>query len=505
MSTASRVIKNTGYLYAKMGITSIISLVTTRLILNSLGQEDFGIYNVVGGAIAMLGFVNASMASATQRFLNYSEGEGNLEKQKSIFNVSLVLHGGIAAFMLIILLVSGLLFFNGVLNIPDERVNAAKIVYLCLVFSTTVTICSAPFDAILTSHENMRFYALVGVIESVLKLVIALACVFTCFDKLVVYGILMALVPMVSLIIMLVYCFQHYQECVMMPKRYFSKEYLKEMGGFAGWNFLGTSSTMVCNYGQNILVNHFFGVILNAAVGVVSQLTGLTMVFTNSMTKAITPVIVKKAGSQEDESMLKLSCSACRFSFVLLAFLAIPLCFETNYILKLWLKQVPEWTVLFVQLQMVRTLLEQVTIGFNTTLAASGNVRELNIQTTIIFTASFILLAILYKFYFPPYVLYVVMIIAVLLQSVLKILLCRKYTTLSIKVFFTEVLAPVFVLTIVMSLGAIIPTLLFSESFLRLVITCLLCWALLLVSLWVFFLRADEKATIRDIVTMKKK
>ena len=173
-STATRVIKNTGYLYAKMGITMFISLYTTRLILNSLGASDFGIFNIVGGAIAMLGFLNGAMASATQRFMSYSEGEGNKEKQKSIFNVSLVLHFGIAFIVGIVLLIAGYFFFNGILNIPVDRIFAAKVVYASLIVSTMFTVMTVPYDAAMNAHENMKYYAIVGILESFLKLAVAL-------------------------------------------------------------------------------------------------------------------------------------------------------------------------------------------------------------------------------------------------------------------------------------------------------------------------------------------
>ena len=189
-STANRVIKNTGYLYAKMGITMFISLYTTRLILNSLGASDFGIFNIVGGAIAMLGFLNAAMASATQRFMSYSEGEGDKEKQKSIFNVSLILHLGISLVVGIALFIAGYFFFNGILNIPADRIFAAKVVYGSLIVSTMFTVMTVPYDAAMNAHENMRYYAIVGIFESFLKLAVAFACVYTSFDKLTVTGIM---------------------------------------------------------------------------------------------------------------------------------------------------------------------------------------------------------------------------------------------------------------------------------------------------------------------------
>ena len=184
--TANRVIKNTGYLYAKMAITMFVSLYTTRLILNSLGASDFGIYNIVGGAIAMLGFLNAAMAGATQRFMSFAEGEGKREKQKYIFNISIILHLLISLVVILVLIIAGFVFFNGILNIPADRIGAARVVYFSLIASTVLTVMNVPYDAVMNAHENMRYYAIVGILESFLKLAVAFVCVYAIGDKLIV-------------------------------------------------------------------------------------------------------------------------------------------------------------------------------------------------------------------------------------------------------------------------------------------------------------------------------
>lgn len=169
MSTTTRVIKNTGFLYAKMGITVFVSLYTTRLILSALGASDFGVFNIIGGAIVMLGFLNSTMANATQRFMSYAEGEGNLTKKRQVFNVSMVLHVGVALATGVILLTAMYPFFHGVLNIPTGRVFAAKAIYLCTLVSTLLTIVNVPYDSVMNAHENMLYYSLIGIFECFLK------------------------------------------------------------------------------------------------------------------------------------------------------------------------------------------------------------------------------------------------------------------------------------------------------------------------------------------------
>ena len=345
MSIANRVIKNTGFLYAKMGITMFISLYTTRLILNSLGASDFGIFNIVGGAISMLGFLNAAMASATQRFMSFSEGEGNKEKQKVIFNVSFILHLIISVIVGLSLLATGYFFFSGILNIPESRVLAAKIVYGSLIISTMFTVMTVPYDAIMNAHENMKYYAMIGVCESLLRLSVAFVCVYTHHDRLIVYGALMACIPLITLTTMRIYCHKKYDECIISVQKYWDKKLMKEMTSFAGWNFFSSMITICSAYGQGIILNHFFGTLLNAAQGIASQLNGQLQVLSANMLKAINPVLGKSAGANNKQLLVKSTMFGAKYASALYLIIAIPMFIEAPYILQLWLKNVPEWTI----------------------------------------------------------------------------------------------------------------------------------------------------------------
>lgn len=443
MSTAQRVIKNTGFLYAKMAITMFISLYTTRLVLNALGASDFGIFNVVGGAIAMLGFLHAAMSSATQRFMSFYEGKGDREKQKYIFNVSTVLHLGIALLLILVLLIAGYFFFNGILNIPPDRVFAAKVIYGSLILSTAFTVLSVPYEAVLNAHENMLYYSIVGVVESLLKLAVALIIVTYAGDKLVLYGILMAAIPFVIRTIMQIYCHKKYEECVIAPKRYFEKSLMKEMTSFAGWNLLGIGSGLVGNYGNVIVVNHFFGTIVNAAIGVVNQLNGQLMAFSNNMLKALNPVIVKKSGEGDTNRMMYFSLIGSKFSFLIFAILALPILIETSYVLYLWLGEIPEWTVIFLRLALIRRLLEQLTVTLDISLAATGDIKGLSISKIFVNLFSIPVLYILFFNGFEPYWLYLVAIVFMVgIGSAVKIYYCVKLCELKIIQLIKVVIAP---------------------------------------------------------------
>lgn len=501
-STANRVIKNTGYLYAKMGITMFISLYTTRLILNSLGASDFGIFNIVGGAIAMLGFLNSAMASATQRFMSYSEGEGNKEKQKKIFNISIVLHFAISLLVGVVLLIAGYFFFNGILNIPSGRVDAAKVVYGSLVVSTMFTVMTVPYDAAMNAHENMKYYAIVGIFESLLKLAVAFACVYTSKDKLIVYGSLMACIPLITLTIMRIYCHRHYSECVVRPRKYWDKYLMKEMTGFAGWNFLGTASGMFSQYGMSIVLNYFWGTILNAAQGVANQISGQLMTFSNTMLKALNPVIIKSKGHGDNMSMLRYSLIGCKYAYLLLALFAIPFILETPYILKIWLKNIPEWAIIFCQLQIVRSLVEQLTISINSSISAQGQIKSVSIWKSILGIQPIIFTAIFFYFRFPPYTMYIIWILCGgISYGIVSLYYAKKLCSLKIRNYFFSVLLPCLLFSTIMLIIGYLPQIFFEASITRVILT-VICTSITMTVCGTMFLNKDEKHII--VETMKK-
>lgn len=503
MSTATRVIKNTGYLYGRMGITIFISLYTTRLILNSLGTSDFGIFNIVGGAIAMLGFLNAAMASATQRFMSYSEGEGNKEKQKGIFNVSLVLHFGIAFIVGIVLLIAGYFFFNGILNIPVNRVFAAKVVYGSLIVSTMFTVMTVPYDAAMNAHENMKFYAIVGIFESILKLAVAFTCVYTTSDKLIVYGLFMACIPLITLTIMRIYCHRHYAECTIQLRKYWNKNVMKEMTSFAGWNFCGSAASILTMQGMSIVLNIFGGVIVNAAHGIANQVAGILMVFSNNMLKALNPVLVKSKGSGETQKMLRAASSGNKLSFLIYTFFAIPFIIECPFILNLWLKDVPQYTILFIKLVLIRQMITQMMVALETCISATGNISKYTMSTTIIWIAPLIIAYIMYKFGAPIYTIYVLLIVTAFVRMANAIFFCKILCGMNYMDYVKQTLLPCLVQAVIM-FGVLSEVSSFlEEPWLRLIITLTITIVLHPLLAYFVCLSTTERDVINNIIKGK--
>lgn len=471
MSTANRVIKNTGFLYAKMGITMFISLYTTRLILNSLGASDFGIFNIVGGAISMLGFLNAAMASATQRFMSYSEGEGNREKQKSIFNVSFILHLGISIVVGISLLIAGYFFFNGILNIPQNRIFAAQVIYGSLIISTMFTVMTVPYDAAMNAHENMKYYAIVGIFESFLKLAVAFACVYTSYDKLIVYGILMAGIPLVSLTIMRIYCHKHYEECVIAPRTFWEMKLMKEMTSFAGWNLLGTMSVMISQYGLNIVLNIFHGTIANAAQGISSQVNGQLSVLGGAIKKSINPIITKSAGAQDQNMMIKATIWGTKIVFWGTSICFLPLLIDTNYILHLWLKQPPTYTLIFCRLLFSAYLIEQLTLFLPQVIFSIGKIRNCQIAFSLLNCSPIIITFLAFNFFnAPAYTLYVITLIIYVIRGYTIIYYANALCNISSKQYFKNVILRCSIAFLIPVFTGILIQHLLPESMLRLIL-----------------------------------
>lgn len=408
MSTHTRVIKNSGYLYFRLGITLFVSLWTTRIILEALGIDNFGIYNIVGGVISLLGFVNATLASATQRFMNFAEGENNLTKKRAIFNNSLILHFFLGIFLIILFIVVGAICFNGLLKIPPERLYAAKWVYIFMILSTVLSVINVPYEAAINAHEDMMFYAFIGIIEVFMKLIIAFVIQTTDWDRLILYGILMALVPCVTLTIMKLYCHKKYKECIVKPKKYFDKGIIRELGSFAGWNFTNSASGVATQYGLNIVINHFFGVTLNAAQGIANQVSGVLVNISSNALKVLNPIIVKSESMHQRERMLYVSLLGCRVTFFIFSLISIPLISEMPLVLNLWLTDVPHWAIIFCQLQLIRIATEMLTYSLNSSIMAQGDIKMYNIFKSIINILPLIIIIIAFYYNAQPYWMYII-------------------------------------------------------------------------------------------------
>ncbi|MCE6991383.1 hypothetical protein [Dyadobacter sp. CY323] len=500
MQAAKRIAKNTAILYVRMAVTVLISLYSTRLILGSLGTEDFGLFNVVGGLIAMLGFLNACMAEATQRFMSYAQGEGDIAKIKKIFNVSILLHFIIASCLLLFLEISGYFFLNYVLNIPPDRLHAAQAIYQFMIISTLFTVISVPYDAVINARENMFLFAILGIFESALKLIIAFAIFQAEGDKLILYGSLMAILSILLLFIRVYYCRKTYDECELAIKKHFDSKLMKELSVFAGWSLLGYSTGMMAFYGQGILLNIFFGTVANAAQGVATQVSGQLGTFAHILLRALNPTIAKSEGSGDRDAMIKTVMFGSKISYYLLIILYIPMIIEMPFILKLWLKDVPEFTVIFCQLLLVRNLVEQIFLTLVTAISAVGNIKKYQLIGAFISIFPLLVTYLVFDNGYPPYALYYVYILYSVAMAANILYFSNQLFQLPVNAFLYNVAFRCTLTTIICLVIAALPLLVLDPGLYRISAVSLLSLLSFLMIAWNIGLSAQERHDAGQLV-----
>lgn len=338
-----------------MLFTMAVSLFTSRVILQTLGIEDYGIYNVVGGVITMFTFINSAMVSSTQRYLNFELATGNDEKLKSIFNTSLQIHALIALAIILLGETVGLWFVMNKLVIPETRMTAAMCVYQCSILSCVVGIMSTPYNADIIAHEKMSAFAYISILDVSLKLLIVYLLVISPYDKLIVYAILVLAIQLLIIYIYARYCNKHFKESLIECK--INRPLLKEMAGFAGWSFWGNLAGILYTQGLNMMLNIFFGPVVNAARAIAVQVQAAVQQFVGNFQMALNPQITKNYASGNLDQMHSLMFRSARFSFLLLFFISLPVILETEFILSVWLKTVPDDAVIFTQIMICISLI----------------------------------------------------------------------------------------------------------------------------------------------------
>lgn len=372
-----RIAKNTLLLYFRMLFMMVVSLYTSRVILNALGVEDFGIYNVVGGVVAMFTVISGSLSAAISRFITYELGKGDQSKLNRIFSASVTIQLLLSLIIVVFIESVGVWFLNAKMTIPEDRMAAANWVLQFSIITFVINLISVPYNAAIIAHEKMSAFAYISILEAVCKLAIAFLIIVSPIDKLIFYAILMCAVSIIVRLTYGHYCKKHFAECNY--HFHWDKEILKKMFGFAGWNFIGASSAVLRDQGVNIVINIFCGPAVNAARGISSQVNSAIMGFVNNFTTALNPQITKSYASGDHKYMMTLIFQGARLSFYILLLLSLPVILNAHYILKLWLSNVPEHTELFVQLILICAMGESLSNTMVTAMLSTGNIRNYQI------------------------------------------------------------------------------------------------------------------------------
>lgn len=377
MSDNKKIAKNTLLLYARMILLMLVSLYTSRVILNGLGVADYGIYNVVGGVVTMFTMLSGSLTAAISRFLTFELGTGNKEKLKSIFSASVTIQIALSFIVLVLAETVGLWFMNEKLIISDDRLCAANWCYQFSIITFVINLISVPYNSAIIAHERMSAFAYISILEAVGKLLIALGIVFSPIDSLIFYGLMVAILAIIIRIIYGWYCKKNFNEC----KYYFvwDKKLLSQMFAFAGWNFIGSSATILRDQGGNIILNLFFGPTVNAARAIAIKVNSVLTGFVTNFMTALNPQITKSYASGDIDNMMNLLTQGARLSFYMLLLLSLPVLLNTNYLLVAWLKLIPEHTVSFVQLTLILAMHECLAYPLTTAMLATGKIKKYQI------------------------------------------------------------------------------------------------------------------------------
>lgn len=452
-SKSQRIAKNTLFLYFRMLITMLVSLYTSRIILNTLGVEDYGIYNVVGGVVMMFSIINGTMATAVQRFMNYEMGKKNEERLKTVFNISIVIHIGIALIVLILLESIGVWFLNNKMNISPKRMNAANWVLQFSTFSFVATILSVPYNAAIIANEKMKAFAFISILEVSFKLLIVFSLSWFSFDKLKLYAVLMFLLSVLLRIVYGIYAKKNFKECRF--KWQWNKDIFKEMTAFAGWNMIGVSSTILRTQGVNIVLNIFYGTFVNAAMGIANQVKSAIENFTNNFIVALNPQITKSFASGDKSYLMTLVFHGSKYAFYLLLFISLPIILEAEIILKLWLKTVPEYAVIFVRLTLVVSLIESLSKTLIQAMFATGKIRDYQLMVGSI-TLLNLPLSLLFLYWgYPPQAVFIIAIIIAIISLFVRLTMLKTMINIQVKNFLYKVVINVIIISI---LSALIPT-----------------------------------------------
>lgn len=503
--TSSKTIaKNTAFLYARMILVMLVTLYTSRVILSTLGEVDYGIYNVVGGIVTIMTFLNGALGASTSRFLTFHLGKGDLIGLKNTFAATLNLHLAVAFLVILLGETIGLWFFYTQLNIPVDRVSAAFWVYQFSIITTCINFTQVPFNATLIAHENMSIYAYVGLYEAFAKLIIAYLISVSPIDNLVFYaGLLMLNTCLVQLFYRF-YTRTHYEECHF--RFFWDSKLYRQLMSYSGWDMFGGIATVCQGQGVNILLNIFFGPAVNAARAIAIQIQSAVTMFVNNFMVAARPQVIKSCASGDYERMYSLTFYSCKFAYLLMYAMVLPLCFEMDFILRVWLGEYPDNTKVFAIIILITALVNTWHSGFLMAYHAIGKIKTGNMinGTFMILTlpASWLLL----KFFeLDAYWVFIVILVTNFITHIISWIIVHSYIPFSYRKLLKSVYVPTFLISIV---GLLVPFLIcrnFTEGWTRLFINtlfsicniCTLSW-------WVAFSEQERKSIIAGIKKVLK-
>jgi len=448
-----RLLKNTVFLYFRLIVTLGVALYTSRVVLNALGIENYGIHNVVAGSVAMVGFLKGAMASATQRFISFELGKGSSNDQLArIFSTAFFIHVGISILVLFTGLPLGIWMVNHVLTIPEDRLDAAAWVLVCAVFSLMAQVLLAPFTALILSRERMKIYAYMSILDATIKLTISFMLSLGDFDRLKLYGTLLLLSTLLMTSAYMIFCRLSFNECRLKTRIEWSKA--REIGSFVSWNISSHIAATVANQGTNVLLNIYFGPLVNAARGVSMQASGALQGFTSNLQAATAPQIVKTYSAGELKAERELIVFSSKLTLFLFLIIGIPIYLESNQVLNIWLGKVPPYSESFLKLVMIQSMIMVASNPLLQAVLATGKIKIFTGISSSLLLVGVAISWILIKNGGEPDTVFLVLISVSLISLYIRLLFLRKMISFPIMHFFRQVVTPAVLIVLT---GGLVP------------------------------------------------
>lgn len=501
-SNNKKIAKNTLFLYFRMLLTMGVSLYTVRIVLNTLGVVDYGVFNVVGGIVTFFSFMSGSMASASQRFFSFEIGKNDVENLKKTFTVNWIIYGLIALIVLVLLETAGLWFVNNHLNVPATRHNAAQWLYQFSILSFMISIMVTPFMSMIIAHEDLHIYAYVSIVEVLSKLGIVFLLVFLPWDKLKVYGILLCIMSFINSSIYIIICMRKYEEC-QFHRFYWDKNIFKEVISFTGWTLFGQFTTITRKQAITILINQLFNPVVVAAMAISTQITNYITIFSNNFNVGLYPPIIKNYASGQKDQMLNLMFNGSKISFFLMWIFAAPLFLGMDDILRLWLKSPPPYTVLFSRLALIEVLINSTSFPLMTMARAAGKMKLYELTLGSIQLSIFFISWLSLSLGAPVYSVLLIAIIVNCIMFMVRIFIVKHLINYSILQYFKKVIFPVLAVTLISIILSAIVFYLLPQGFGYLNVSILLSVTISSTCMYFIGLEHIERTKIRTVVENK--
>lgn len=501
-SNSKRIAKNTGYMFIRMILVLVVGLYTSRVVLRVLGFEDFGLYNVVGSVVVFLSFLKMALTNATYRYFAFEIGTGNTKKLTDIYSMAINCHILLSLIFIVLLEIGGVWFINNKLNVNPERLFAANWVFQFSLLAFCVSVINTPFSSNIIAHEKMNFYAILSIIEVVLKLAVVYLLVICPFDRLIYYSVLQFIVALLILFCYILYCNKTFKDCKYI--RIWDKQIVKDFTSYSGWSLIVNASDVVANQSMSIFFNLFLGVVANAAMGITQQVTSHIVAFLSNFTQALNPQIIKSFAAKQYDYFMKLIFTSSKVSYFLLLFICLPVIANIEFILKMWLGKYPEETPTFIRIIIWYSLFESTQNAFLQAVHATGRIKTHQILMSSLKIASIpVMYYVLWAGHPGSWMLYV-WITFTFIWCTVRLIYMHFLISLPLKKYLREVLVKIVIISLVVFPITFFSVEFFNGGLVGFLVSSSVCSLLMLLLVWFYGLNDSERNIIMSFGITKK-